>query len=212
MGGVSGRTAADAFRLVGLKELVYYGNHGLEISRSGEVEVLPDVEPYRAASEDLEEKARQELGSLGAFAEEKGITASIHYRNVLPKRSERCKAFAEGERLGLRVTVGRSVIEARPLCAPTRASPCDISRGVRAREDALYWRRPRRLDAFQELEALRKKGTLSEILRIGVKSEEDPPQLVSEADLDVEVTEGVEELLRALVGESYASPPLKRIV
>jgi trehalose 6-phosphate phosphatase len=119
--GVSIRTAEDAFRLVRLKELVYYGNHGFEISHSGEVEVIPDVEPYRAATEELEEKALQKLGSLGAFVEEKGITASIHYRNVPPEMSERCKAFveSEGKRLGRRVTVGRGVIEARP---PIRAN------------------------------------------------------------------------------------------
>jgi trehalose 6-phosphate phosphatase len=202
---VSGRAAEDAFRLVGLKELVYYGNHGFEILRSGKVEVLPEAEPYRTVIEELEENARQELGPLGAFVEEKGITASIHYRNVSPEVGERCKAFveSEGERLGLRVTVGRGVIEARP--------PIHADKGTAVRrlveeyepEKVLFIGDDATdLDAFWALEALRKKGTLSEILRIGVKSEEGPPQIVSEADLVVEGTEGVEVVLRALVGES----------
>jgi trehalose 6-phosphate phosphatase len=202
---VSGRAAEDAFRLVGLKELVYYGNHGFEILRSGKVEVLPEAEPYRTVIEELEENARQELGPLGAFVEEKGITASIHYRNVSPEVGKRCKAFveSEGERLGLRVTVGRGVIEARP--------PIHADKGTAVRrlveeyepEKVLFIGDDATdLDAFWALEALRKKGTLSEILRIGVKSEEGPPQIVSEADLVVEGTEGVEVVLRALVGES----------
>jgi hypothetical protein len=43
---------------------------------------------------------------------------------------------------------------------------------------------------------------LAEILRIGVESEEGPPEIVLEADLVVEGTEGVEEALRVLAGES----------
>ncbi len=202
--GVSGRAAEDAFRLVGLEELVYYGNHGFEILRGGEVEAIPEAEPYRAAIEELEEKARKELGLLGAFVEEKGITTSIHYRNIPPEVGERCKAFVEreGERLGLRITVGRGVVEARP--------PIRVDKGTAVRrlveeyepEKVLFAGDDTTdLDAFRELEALSKEGTLLEILRIGVKSEEGPPQLVSEADLVVEGTEGVEEVLRALLDE-----------
>jgi trehalose 6-phosphate phosphatase len=39
------------------------------------------------------------------------------------------------------------------------------------------------------------------MLRIGVESEEGPPEIVSEADLVVDGTEGVEEVLRALAGK-----------
>jgi trehalose-6-phosphatase len=42
----------------------------------------PEAAPYQAAIEELEEKAREELEPLGVFIEEKGITASVHYRNV----------------------------------------------------------------------------------------------------------------------------------
>jgi trehalose 6-phosphate phosphatase len=202
--GVSGRAAEDALRLVGLKELVYYGNHGFEILRSGEVEVIPEAEPYRAAIEELEEKARQELGPLGAFVEEKGITASIHYRTVPTEVGMRCKEFvkSEGERLGLRITVGRGVVEARP--------PIRVDKGTAVRrlveeyepEKALFVGDDTTdLDAFRELEALREEGILSEALRVGVKSEEGPPRIVSEADLVVDGVEGVEQVLRALLGE-----------
>jgi trehalose 6-phosphate phosphatase len=42
---------------------------------------------------------------------------------------------------------------------------------------------------------------LSETLRIGVKSEEGPPEIVSEADLAVDGVEEVGKVLRALAGE-----------
>jgi trehalose 6-phosphate phosphatase len=202
--GISGRAAEEAFRLVGLEDIVYYGNHGFEVLRSGEVEVIPEATPYRAAIEELEERAREELGPLGVFIEEKGITASIHYRNVSSEVGERCKAFVkrEGERLGLRITVGRGVTEARP---PVRAD-----KGTSVRRLIEEYRPERALfigddttdlDAFRELEALREEGVLTETLRIGVKSDEGPSEIISESDLVVDGVEGVEEVLRVLAEE-----------
>jgi trehalose 6-phosphate phosphatase len=202
--GVSGRAAEDAAKLVGLEELVYYGNHGFEILRGGEVEAIPEAEPYRAAIEELEAKAREELEPLGAFVEEKGITASVHYRNVSPQVGKRCKAFVEreGERLGLRITAGRGVVEARP---PVRADKGTAVRRLveeyRARKALFIGDDTTDLDAFRELEGLREEGVLAETLRIGVASDEGPPEIRGEADLVVDGVEGVGGILRALLGE-----------
>src|ERR687894_974928 len=105
--GVSGRKTEDALDLVGLADVVYFGNHGFEILRNGEVEVTPEALPYLEKVQELENNARRELEPLGAFVEEKGITASIHYRNAPPEVGERAVEFVkrEGERLGLRITV-----------------------------------------------------------------------------------------------------------
>ncbi|MBA4116043.1 MAG: trehalose-phosphatase [Rubrobacter sp.] len=200
--GISGRKTEDAFDLIGIEELVYFGNHGFEILRDGEVEVVPEALPYFERVQELEHRAKEELAPMGAFVEEKGITASIHYRNVPPEVGERSVEFvkAEGERLGLRVTVGRGVVEARP---PIRA---DKGTAVRTLVEEY---RPRRamflgddttdLDAFRELQALHEEGLLEEILRIGVESDEGPPEIVAEADLVVDGVGGVTNLLRALL-------------
>ena len=199
--GISGRKTQDALDLIGLNEIVYFGNHGFEILRDGEVEVIPDALPYFERVQELERRAKEELAPLGAFVEEKGITASVHYRNVPPEVGERSVQFvkAEGERLGLRITVGRGVVEARP---PIRA---DKGTAVRALVEEYQ---PKKamflgddttdLDAFRELAALREAGTLEEILRVGVRSEEGPPEIVTEADLVVDSVEGVGEVLREL--------------
>ncbi len=200
--GISGRKTEDAFDLIGIEELVYFGNHGFEILRDGEVEVVTEALPYFERVQELEHRAKEELTPMGAFVEEKGITASIHYRNVPPEVGERSVEFvkAEGERLGLRVTVGRGVVEARP---PVRA---DKGTAVRTLVEEY---RPRRamflgddttdLDAFRELRALHEEGLLEEILRIGVESDEGPPEIVAEADLVVDGVGGVTNLLRALL-------------
>jgi trehalose 6-phosphate phosphatase len=202
--GVSGRKTEDALDLVGLADVVYFGNHGFEILSDGKVEVTPEALPYLEQVQELEARAREELAPLGAFVEEKGITASIHYRNAPPEVGERAVEFVkrEGERLGLRITVGRGVVEARP---PIRA---DKGTAVRtlveeyAPERAMFIGDDTTdLDAFRELVALREEGTLREILRVGVASEEGPPEITSEADIVVDGVEGVSEVLRALLGE-----------
>ena len=71
---------------VGLPELIYAGNHGLEIQGPG----LDFVEPTAAALIDrlhelttrLEESLERFPGSL---VESKRLTASVHYRNVAPE-------------------------------------------------------------------------------------------------------------------------------
>jgi trehalose 6-phosphate phosphatase len=165
------------------------------------VEVIPEALPYLERVEELEQLAREELD---AFVEEKGITASVHYRNVPQEVGERCVEFVkrEGERLGLRITVGRGVVEARP---PIRA---DKGTAVRTLVDEY---RPKKamfmgddttdLDAFRELERLREEGSLEEILRVGVASEEGPQEIRVEADLGADGVEGVGRVLRALLGQ-----------
>ena len=200
--GISGRKTEDAFDLIGLDDVVYFGNHGFEILRDGEVEVIPEALPYQEKVQELEHLARERLAPQGAFVEEKGITASIHYRNVPREVGEKCVRFVEreGERLGLRITVGRGVVEARP---PIRA---DKGTAVRTLVEEY---RPERamfigddttdLDAFRELENLRNDGTLQEILRIGVASDEGPPEIKDQADIVVDGVEGVARILRQLV-------------
>ena len=201
---ISGRKTQDALGLIGLEDVVYFGNHGFEIMRDGEVEVIPEALPYLERVEELEQLAREELAPGGAFVEEKGITASVHYRNAPREVGERCVEFvkSEGERLGLRITVGRGVVEARP---PIRA---DKGTAVRTLVEEY---RPRKamfigddttdLDAFRELERLREEGELLEILRIGVASEEGPREIETEADTVVDGVDGVGGVLKALLGE-----------
>jgi trehalose 6-phosphate phosphatase len=202
--GISGRKTEDAFDLIGLEDVVYFGNHGFEILRNGEVEVIPEALPYLEKVQELEHLAREELAPQGAFVEKKGITASIHYRNAPREVGERCVQFVkrEGERLGLRITVGRGVVEARP---PIRA---DKGTAVRTLVEEY---RPQRamfigddttdLDAFRELEELREEGDLQEILRIGVASDEGPPEIKEQADIVVDGVDGVGKVLRQLASK-----------
>jgi trehalose-phosphatase len=80
---VSGRSLADVTERVGLPELTYAGNHGLEIRGPGLDFVEPTAAaltaPLREHSARLEELLRDVPGVL---VEPKGLTTSVHDRNV----------------------------------------------------------------------------------------------------------------------------------
>jgi trehalose 6-phosphate synthase/phosphatase len=82
VGIVSGRSIDNVENMVGLKDVTYAGNHGLEVRAPD----LPDfqhedVEHYRGRIADLAE-ALDEVCSDGAWVEQKGHTLTWHYRPV----------------------------------------------------------------------------------------------------------------------------------
>ncbi len=81
----SGRSLDDVRTRVGLPQLIYSGNHGLEIQGRG----LEFVEPAaRATAGPLREicrRAEELLATVpGVVLEAKGLTASVHYRTAPP--------------------------------------------------------------------------------------------------------------------------------
>ena len=57
------------------------------------------------------------------------------------------------------------------------------------------------LDAFRALTELVEEGRVSHAIRVGVRSDEGPTQITEQADVVVDGTEGVQELLALLVSD-----------
>lgn len=80
---ISGRALKDIKGLIGLKGIIYAGNHGLEIEGPKikfEAQVSPRLKSIiRHINDDLVTKVS---GIKGAFVEDKGLTISVHYRLV----------------------------------------------------------------------------------------------------------------------------------
>ncbi len=113
---ISGRSLQDLKSRVALPGLVYGGNHGAEMEGSN---VFAEGQPLLAA---FLTAAQQAFGSLpGVQIEDKGVTASIHFRKVEPVCLEQFLAsFQEITRNyadTLLVSEGRKVFEIRPLGA-----------------------------------------------------------------------------------------------
>ena len=115
---ISGRSAADAARLVGLDSVWVVGNHGIEIAAPG---ARPTVHPDIARFGDQLAAASSEARAVvarapGAILEDKRWTLSVHYRlaarEAIDALTARITDIANAHRLAL--THGKEVLELRP--------------------------------------------------------------------------------------------------
>lgn len=127
---VSGRSLTSLRRLVGVPGLVYVGNHGLEISGPRMRYETPVPSAWRRDLARLLVSIKRDA-PLGSVLEQKGMTASVHYRLVAASDRRqwlpglRARLRAEAGRGRLRVIRGKAVIELRP--------PVDWDKGAAVR-------------------------------------------------------------------------------
>lgn len=207
---ISGRSALDARRLVGVPGLIYRGNHGLERLDpvpAGQKEELPqphihpDAAPFIGAINTALDQVKQTLEPRfpGMIVEKKGATGSIHVRQTKePLIAEEAvmqavKAIAASQ--GLRVTRGKLIVEVRP--------PLEINKGTAITDlihsnglkSALYLGDDSTdIDAFQALHRLTVEGSFQGVA-IAVLHPEAPANLTAEADLTLASVEYVPPLL-----------------
>lgn len=178
---ISGRSGADAERIVGVSELTYVGEHGLELS---------------AEAASWSDRIAAFAASVAWPAETKRLTASFHFRHEVDEaraRSELTEVAKGARELGLVARWGRKVLEIRP--------PVDADKGtaVRALLDragigrALYAG-----DDTTDLDAFRALDDIEFAIRVAVTSAEGPPELARSADLTVEGPSSLLDLLRRL--------------
>ncbi|MDO8580477.1 MAG: trehalose-phosphatase [Candidatus Omnitrophota bacterium] len=118
---VSGRAMADVKMLVGIDNIVYIGNHGLEIEGAGiDFGEFPFAR-FREVLEYLKLEINKELIFFkGAFIEDKGLGLSVHYRMLNLKEESIFKIFFEritkefSSRNEIRIVQGKKVFEIRP--------------------------------------------------------------------------------------------------
>jgi trehalose 6-phosphate phosphatase len=202
VGCISGRSAADARRLVGVGGIAYAGSHGAELLEPGAGR--PRTNPAFAEWEDPVRRfaaARDDpaLRALRVRIEDKGPIAAFHWRGVPDEdaahlRLEEIASEAESE--GLKTHWGRKVLEIRP--------PVPFDKGQAVRE-LVELARPRAamyggddvtdLDAFDGLDGLVEAGALETAVRVGVSSDEGPPEIVQRADLVVDGVGGFAQVL-----------------
>jgi trehalose 6-phosphate phosphatase len=178
---VSGRAGADARTIVGVPELMYVGNHGLELE-PGANEWAQRLDSFLAAVD-------------WPRVENKGLTAALHYRDM-DEESARRKLDAVAERAraaGFVARYGRKVLELVPPLEANKGTAVtqllderSLSRALYAGDDTTD------LDAFAALEQL-ELG-----VRVAVASAEGPPELTERADIVLAAQFDVLELLRAL--------------
>jgi trehalose 6-phosphate phosphatase len=179
---ISGRSGADARRIVGVPELVYVGNHGLELD---------------PAANEWAHRLQRFLADVDwPRTENKTLSASLHYRGMTDADAARStlagvKERAEG--LGFVARFGRKVLELLPPLEANKGTAVrqllasqEIRRGLYAGDDTTD------LDAFRALDGL-EVG-----VRVAVGSAEAPFELLEQADVVVDSPDELLSLLRRL--------------
>ena len=118
---VSGRRASAARRMVGVEQLTYAGNHGLEVLGPGDS--TPSLDPELgdrggAAAGFVSGLDWDRLGRVGLRLEDKGPIQAIHWRGAADEQaaSQRARELAVlAEEEGFVAHLGRMVVEVRPL-------------------------------------------------------------------------------------------------
>jgi trehalose 6-phosphate phosphatase len=178
---ISGRPGGVARAIVGVPELTYVGEHGLEL------------EP---AAQEWGARIHEFAATVPWPAEDKTLTTSFHYRSAADRDAARSaleeiatKARAEG----FRTAWGRLVLDVFPPVDATKGTAVahllaahDLHRALFAGDDTTD------LDGFAALDGL------GVAVRVAVSSPEAPPALAERADIVVDSPAALAELLGRL--------------
>jgi len=205
---VSGRRASDARAMVSIGSIAYLGSHGAEMLRPGWTEPVldPEVEDWVRRIHDFGHEAdTSDLRRRRVRLEDKGPIIAFHWRGAPDEEAARAAIdviASRAQATGLRTHWGRKVLEVRPPVRIDKGAgieaflaEVDVDRALYAGDDATD------LDAFRALAELVENGRLKTAVRVGVSSEEGPSAITSEADIVVDGTGGVQELLATLASD-----------
>jgi trehalose 6-phosphate phosphatase len=213
---VTGRRASEARAMVSIGSINYVGSHGVELLRAGWTEAVLDAgvaDWIRRIQDFGRESDTADARKLRVRLEDKGPIVAFHWRGAPDEDAAKAAVDAIAQRAqatGLRTHWGRKVLEVRPPVKIDKGSGItrlleevgpDIEMALYVGDDTTD------IDAFRALGSLVEKGRLQRVLRVGVQSDEGPSEIHDEADVVVNGTQGVRELLTLLSREGPASDP-----
>jgi len=179
---ISGRAGDDARRVVGVPELVYVGNHGLELA--------PEAPAWgRRLQEFL-------LRVEWPQTENKQLSAALHYRETTDEEAARAQLeeiASRAREAGFVTRFGRKVLEIVPPLDANKGTAVEHLLGERGIVRALYAG-----DDTTDLDAFRALRRLDLGICVAVASAEGPPELLAQADLVVTGTDALLDVLRSL--------------
>jgi trehalose 6-phosphate phosphatase len=179
---ITGRASENARTIVGVPELTYVGNHGLELE--------PAAAQWGARLRSfLEATAWDDV-------EDKYLSASLHYRNADDEAQARTELEAVADRAraaGFRPRFGRKVLEVLPPLDTNKGTAVQALLSERSLRRALYAG-----DDTTDLDGFRALEGLDLAVRVAVASPEGPTELRDAADIVLHDASEVIGLLRRL--------------
>jgi len=179
---VTGRPSDVARSIVGVPELTYVGEHGLEL------------DPAAAA---WARQIHEFASAIGwAEAESKPLSAAFHYRRAADQERARVEledVARDALARGFRTRWGRLVLEVLPPLETSKGTAVQRLLGSSGLARALYAG-----DDTTDLDGFTALDGLEVAVRVAVVSTEGPSELGRRANVVVGSTDGVLELLRQL--------------
>ena len=182
---VTGRPADNGRRMVGLDQLTYVGNHGMEWIQDGNVFTDRTAAPYEEDVERALEAVKRHCGRTDAIIEEKTCSFAVHYRNSEDPQAVEHMALQAIERQNdcrVRVLTGKAHINVLP--------PVTLNKGTAVRSlvesHQLGWALlagddVTDIDAFREARELASSSDFR-CTNVAVLGEDYPPGLLELAD------------------------------
>ena len=202
---VSGRSATEARRLVGVGGIAYAGSHGAELLEPGSsvTRMMPAFEEWTdRVHAFVDDRDLRSLRSRRVRVEDKGAIMAFHWRGAPDEEAALAHVediAAEAEKAGLATHWGRKVLEVRPPVPVDKGIPVrelvrssGVTRAIYGGDDVTD------LDAFAALDALVEAGDLEMAIRVGVRSDDGPKAIVERADITVDGPQGFASLLTVL--------------
>jgi trehalose 6-phosphate phosphatase len=205
---VTGRRASEARAMVAIGTMSYLGSHGAELLRAGWTESVldPNVREWaRRIGEFGRQADTAEVRRQRIRLEDKGAIVAFHWRGAPDEEAARQAVTEIAQRAeadGLNTHWGRKVLEVRPPVRIDKGAgitsfleDAEIAVAMYVGDDATD------LDAFRALSDMAEDGRIERAIRVGVRSEEGPSEIADQADVVVDGTAGVNELLRILAAD-----------
>lgn len=205
---VTGRGLRDGARMVGVDDIIYVGNHGLEWSdglpETHEVMLVEEAQPYVQAGKDLLDLAERRLKPVipELIVQRKSVGGTLHYRRAADAERAREQILAvmsePAKRENMKLGEGKRVVEILP--------PITINKGTalqrlveRFQLRGITFAGDDRTDLNGVLALERLRATGLRTWSIAVRHVDTPEQLLEHADGSVEEVEGMMGLFKEMV-------------
>jgi len=199
---ISGRQASEVHSMLRITGMVYIGNHGLERWSGGHNELHQDARDYVAMIASATGELAPLLSIDGVSIENKGVTATIHYRLCPEPQLAEAKILKAVQALSqagsLRVVKNRMAIDLLPPLAINKGTATqDLIREYHLQGGIYLGDARTDIDAFQAIHAAEHDADFRGFA-IAVTSREMPAELVATADFTLDGVSDVENFLQWL--------------